>query len=275
VTGLAVARLLELSGDMRLGRKLAPKTSVSELLPSSFPAGDPRRRKIRLGHLMSMTSGLEPDDSPTVRTTGRSGCSIGRSSPSPGRNGPIARPPSTSSPSPCRTSPVDRCPTSSTSRSAPGSAWHRRAGVATTGSIAPAAEPPCPPATSLGWLLLAEGRRATAGREERILSAKIVKLLTRPSPLARKARFAPTPNSLFPVEPDAPLVYGMLWWTNATGTMLGPTVPTDAFYAHDFRESLLVVVPSLELVVVRGGSRPPVLPAFRRELMARVLAAIV
>lgn len=57
--------------------------------------------------------------------------------------------------------------------------------------------------------------------------------------------------------------------------MLGPSVPDDAFYAHGFRENLLVVVPSLELVVVRLGFEPEVEPTFRRELMARVMAAIV
>jgi CubicO group peptidase (beta-lactamase class C family) len=277
VTGLAVARLLELSGDMRLGRKLAPKTPVSELLPASFAAGDPRRRKIRLGHLMSMTSGLEPDDDPyrpdygTERVLHRpvvaepgaqwAYCSAtvdllalalqnvtGRSLPDFFDEQVGAR--------------IGMAPTS----------WGRYDGLdrACCGAAMPARD-----LARLGWLLLAGGRWATAGREERILSAKIVKLLTRPSPLARKARFAPTPNSPFPVEPDAPLVYGMLWWTNATRTMLGPAVPTDAFYAHGFRESLLVVVPSLELVVVRGGSGPPVLPTFRRELMARIMAAVV
>ncbi|MCL6607217.1 MAG: beta-lactamase family protein [Geminicoccaceae bacterium] len=277
VTGLAVARLLELSGDMRLGRKLTPKTPVSELLPASFAAGDPRRRKIRLGHLMSMTSGLEPDDDPYRPDYG----------PERVLHRPVVAEPGAQW-AYCSAT-VDLLALALqnvTGRSlsdffdeqvgarigmAPTS-WGRYDGLerACCGAVMTARD-----LARLGWLLLAGGRWGTAGRTERILSPKIVQLLTRPSPLARRARFTPTPNSPFRVEPTAPLAYGMLWWTNATGTMLGPSVPTDAFYAHGFRESLLIVVPSLELVVVRGGSLPLVLPAFRRELMARVVAAVV
>lgn len=277
VTGLAVARLLHLSADMRLGRELDPKTRVAELLPASFGARDPRFRKIQLAHLLSMTSGLEPDDDPyrpdygPDRVLGRpivaepgtvwAYCSAtvdllalalqnvtGRSL-SDFVNEQIA-------------APIGMAPTS----------WGRYAG---NDRACCAANMTARDLARIGWLLLAEGRWARTGRVETMLSRKLARLLTRPSKIARRAVFAPTPNSPFQVEPDSPAAYGKLFWTNATGTMLGPSVPRDAFYAHGFRESLLVVVPSLELVLVRDGSRPSVLPAFRRELMARVMAALV
>jgi hypothetical protein len=51
-------------------------------------------------------------------------------------------------------------------------------------------------------------------------------------------------------------------------------VSRDAFYAHGLRETLLIVVPSRNLVVVRFGTSPRSLPEFRREFMARVMASV-
>lgn len=53
--------------------------------------------------------------------------------------------------------------------------------------------------------------------------------------------------------PDATSVYGLLWWTNANGHL--PGVPRDAFWAWGLHETLIVVVPSLDLVAVRAGDR--------------------
>jgi CubicO group peptidase (beta-lactamase class C family) len=56
--------------------------------------------------------------------------------------------------------------------------------------------------------------------------------------------------------PDANLRYGLLWWTNATGAL--PNVPRDAYWAWGLGDSLIVVIPSLDLVIARAG---PVQPA--------------
>ena len=45
--------------------------------------------------------------------------------------------------------------------------------------------------------------------------------------------------------------YGLLWWNNADGTLKG--VPRDAFWSWGLYESLIVVIPSLDIVVARGG----------------------
>ncbi len=45
--------------------------------------------------------------------------------------------------------------------------------------------------------------------------------------------------------------YSLLWWDNGDGTM--PGVPRDAFWSWGLYESLTVVIPSLDLVVVRAG----------------------
>jgi len=45
--------------------------------------------------------------------------------------------------------------------------------------------------------------------------------------------------------------YGLLWWNNADETLEG--LPTDAYWAWGLYDSLIVVVPSLDLVVARAG----------------------
>ncbi len=46
--------------------------------------------------------------------------------------------------------------------------------------------------------------------------------------------------------------YGLLWWNNADGTL--PDVPRDAYWSWGLYDSLIVVIPSLDLVVSRAGS---------------------
>jgi CubicO group peptidase (beta-lactamase class C family) len=45
--------------------------------------------------------------------------------------------------------------------------------------------------------------------------------------------------------------YGLLWWNNADGTL--KNVPRDAYWSWGLYESLIVVVPSLDIVVARAG----------------------
>lgn len=45
--------------------------------------------------------------------------------------------------------------------------------------------------------------------------------------------------------------YGLLWWNNADGTL--DTVPRDAYWSWGLHESLILVIPSLDLVVARAG----------------------
>ncbi len=45
--------------------------------------------------------------------------------------------------------------------------------------------------------------------------------------------------------------YGLLWWNNADGTL--QNVPRDAYWAWGLYDSLIVVIPSLDIVVARAG----------------------
>jgi len=64
--------------------------------------------------------------------------------------------------------------------------------------------------------------------------------------------------------------YGYAIWTNASGT-LWPDVPADAFALMGFRGSRCWVIPSLDLVVARVGSGPPLIDD--RYFPTRVLDA--
>ncbi len=49
--------------------------------------------------------------------------------------------------------------------------------------------------------------------------------------------------------------YGLLWWNNADGMM--KNVPRDAFWSWGLYDSLIVVIPSLDIVVSRAGKSFP------------------
>lgn len=51
--------------------------------------------------------------------------------------------------------------------------------------------------------------------------------------------------------PDAASHYGLLWWNNADATL--PNVPTDAYWAWGLLDSVIIVIPSLDIVAVRAG----------------------
>ena len=73
--------------------------------------------------------------------------------------------------------------------------------------------------------------------------------------------------------------YGLLWWNNGDGAI--ENVPTDAFWAWGLYDSLIVVIPSLDIVVARAGEtiageRSPsnylILEPFFRPIVASVNA---
>jgi CubicO group peptidase (beta-lactamase class C family) len=85
----------------------------------------------------------------------------------------------------------------------------------------------------------------------RVLSAEFVDRVQKPLP----------ENASLPVlveqqgeqYPNAQTDYGILWWTNKSGTMAN--VPTDAYWAWGLGEALIVVIPSLDLVIARNGGQ--------------------
>ncbi|HKQ81238.1 MAG TPA: hypothetical protein VJS42_03505, partial [Steroidobacteraceae bacterium] len=94
----------------------------------------------------------------------------------------------------------------------------------------------------VGLLFLRKGVWGT----EQIISSASVDLVQTP-----QSSVISLTNPLSTTFPDAQAHYGLLWWTNKDGAI--PNLPTDAYWAWGLGESLIVVVPSLDLVVARAG----------------------
>jgi CubicO group peptidase (beta-lactamase class C family) len=94
----------------------------------------------------------------------------------------------------------------------------------------------------VGLLFLRKGVWGT----ERVLSESFTTTVRTP-----QASVAAAANPQSADFPGATTNYGVLWWTNANGVL--PNVPRDAFWAWGLGDSLIVVIPSLDIVVVRAG----------------------
>jgi len=66
--------------------------------------------------------------------------------------------------------------------------------------------------------------------------------------------------------------YGYTWWTNTRGTCW-PGLPRDAFALSGYRSNRCYIIPSLDLVVSRIGSGPPTWD--EQELIEGIVSAII
>lgn len=87
-------------------------------------------------------------------------------------------------------------------------------------------------------------------KDQRIVTEASIALATKPRP-----EIASSTVELPTAFPDANKNYAVLWWTNATQKQL-PNVPADAYWGWGKGDSLLVVIPSLDIVAVRVGLDP-------------------
>lgn len=96
----------------------------------------------------------------------------------------------------------------------------------------------------MGYLYLREGK----WKEEQILPAEFIRAIREPDPRLAKLRPHDATH-----HGQAARHYSMLWWNNIDGTIAG--LPRDAHWAWGLYDSLIVVIPSLDMVVARAG--PP------------------
>lgn len=96
----------------------------------------------------------------------------------------------------------------------------------------------------IGLLFLRKGLWGS----ERVLAETFVNTVKTPHPSVASATVDASIAADFP---NATTNYGVLWWTNATGMLAN--VPRDAFWAWGLGDSLIVVIPSLDIVAVRAG----------------------
>ncbi len=98
-----------------------------------------------------------------------------------------------------------------------------------------------PAMARIGYLYLNEGR----WQEQQIIPAEFVRLVRAP---AREIAGLEEDESN---HGNASEHYSLLWWNNGDGTI--PGLPRDAFWSWGLFESLIAVIPSLDLVVARAG----------------------
>ena len=101
----------------------------------------------------------------------------------------------------------------------------------------------------IGLLMLRQGR----WRDEQLVPRDYVELARQP--VAAFAHLQVHTNFIKESGPGAPRHYGLLWWNNADGALTD--VPRDAYWSWGLYDSLIFVVPSLDLVVARAGKSWP------------------
>lgn len=97
-----------------------------------------------------------------------------------------------------------------------------------------------------GYLYLREGR----WKDRELLPRSFVEEARRSAPDVARLRVLEPPGAAERFG-SASAHYGLLWWNNNDGTL--PDVPRDAFWTWGLYDSLIVVIPSLDIVVARAG----------------------
>jgi hypothetical protein len=107
------------------------------------------------------------------------------------------------------------------------------------------------------------------------VSPERIDAMTQWDPILANAAYGPQVQ--FPTDPETQKRYGRLTWTNRTGSpYVGSGVPTDAYYCAGFRTNFFLVVPSLDLILVRLQNGPtPWSDAVFTGINATVVGAVV
>jgi len=276
LTGLAMAKLFDLSDSGRFPKRIGLDDPTYLFMPSSWAEGDPRRKRILLRHLLTMSSGQVPNDGPydDLEAYSKTVLSV-----------EVEAPPGTvwaySSASVDQLSHVIENVTGMTEREF----FHREIaepiGVASfswpdfkghTRGSGTARVPPRDLAR-IGYLMLRKGVWDDGSGSKQMLSAGRVSMIAQWAPFLGKMKFR-EPN--FAREKQAQNFYGYLWWTNRTQQSLGKAVSKDVFYMSGSGKQACWVFPSLDMIVVRLGLNYPLndRPEFYPELLSRVMAAV-
>ena len=94
----------------------------------------------------------------------------------------------------------------------------------------------------VGYLLLRGGE----WNGQQLLRTSYVQMASTPAPEIADLPILPTGF------PNATAHYGLLWWNNGDGTIA--SVPTDTFWSWGLFDSVIVVIPSLDIVSSRAGT---------------------
>jgi CubicO group peptidase (beta-lactamase class C family) len=251
-------------------------TLVHTLLPTTWVGSDERKRSITIRHLLTMTSGLQPHDAPNISNYYNTLLGL----PTVANQG--TRWAYASAPVDLLAIAIQR-QTGTTLRQLFNERVSRKIGNpdiaawdAISGSTftrgSSGAQISARQMARIAQMLL---NRGTLGSGVVMSTNAHAELISHASYLDT-AQFQTTPNSPFrtiPQNNNSPRSYLRLTWSNRV-RILGPTVPTNVYFAWGINEQFLAIFPTQQLVVVRLGSAPRSDPAFRVEFFRRVVDAL-
>jgi CubicO group peptidase (beta-lactamase class C family) len=276
VTALGIHRIFQKSAAGGLAKTIDPSSFAYQYLPASW-GQDATRRTIRVGHLLTMSSGLEPDDTPPAPSAGTAAYEQKLLAPpvrtQPGVEWSYA------------SLPVDvlSLVAENVTGVKLGTFWQQeigsRIGVTSltwgalgTHTYASAyASATARDLARIAYLLLQRGE----WNGTTIVSSGRIDAMTQWDPILTGVVYGP--QIQFPTDPETQKRYGRLTWTNRTGSpYVGAGVPTDAYYCAGFRTNFFLVVPSLDLILVRLQNGPtPWSDAVFTGLNSTVVSAVV
>jgi CubicO group peptidase (beta-lactamase class C family) len=277
LTGLALAKLFEMSSAGQLSQSITPESLVHSYLPAKFAGSDTRKQQIRMKHFMTMSSGIQSADSSAFNLTLDQALTYPMSA-APGREWSYVSLPLQLSSVIVRnvggqslqsffathiSNPIGAALTS----------WQTWAGYTSAASgayINPRN------LARIGYVMLHQGQWGSGTGMKRVLRSESLAQLSNWDSSLQSATAFKSVTPFFAPDPESEKYYGRLFWTNRTRAALGSAVPADAYYMHGFKDNLCIVIPSLDMVIVRlATSGPGMHPAFRREFMSRIMAAVV
>ena len=281
LTAVAMAKLFDLSDSGRFSTPIGIDDYAYRYLPESWGGEEPERKKIKIRHLMTMSSGLDAYDGPYGDLDAYAETVVTRRVlAAPGEVWEYS------------SAPVDLLSliiekvTGKTEKDffnqqisaaigEPEVDWPSFQGhTGASGGPGGGARFTARGLARVAYLLLRKGVWDDGNGPRQIISAKRVSMLSQRAEFLKDSTFR---TSVFVKDPSAPKHYGYLFWTNRTQQALGSEVPEDTFFMHGYGKQACWIIPSLDMVIVRIGSKRRLnyLEEYFPELLSRVMSAVV
>lgn len=277
LTAIAMAKLFDLSDQGQLSQTIGPEDFAYHYLPASWGSNDSPRRLIQIKHLMSMSSGLEPNDSPTT-SRGYLNTVLAQ---------PAEVPPETdwaySSAAVDLLSIIIQDLSGLSLRDffnthigseigIPRPSWGRMGSYNTASAYASLTARDL---ARVAYLTLQDGWWDSGNGPNAVVTHPRIDLLTQWAPFLADTSFR-IPN-FFTNDNESHQRYGSLFWTNRTNreSFVGTGVPTDAYYMAGHFTQFVVAIPSLDMIVVRLGDGPaPWIDSLMSGVMTRIMGSV-